>query len=151
MVSVPSKFSPPAKIVWTFQAQCENAEKFFITYVRFQCDLQKKKKRSSRPWRHPSLCWSPKRKGPSSEFCNFSPWFVRHTRARRREPQLPTVFGGKRNFFFYHGFADLLRHILCPNLEFRTPLSILTWSALFTGNLIRWYILGKVRLDMSFW
>ena len=31
-----------------------------------------------------------------------------------------------RNFFFYHGFADLLRHILCPNLQFRTPLSILT-------------------------
>ena len=33
---------------------------------------------------------------------------------------------GPRNFFFYHGFADLLRHILCPNLQFRTPLSILT-------------------------
>ena len=33
---------------------------------------------------------------------------------------------GMRNFFFYHGFADLLRHILCPNLQFRTPLSILT-------------------------
>ena len=33
---------------------------------------------------------------------------------------------GLRNFFFYHGFADLLRHILCPNLQFRTPLSILT-------------------------
>ena len=32
----------------------------------------------------------------------------------------------QRNFFFYHGFADLLRHILCPNLQFRTPLSILT-------------------------
>ena len=31
----------------------------------------------------------------------------------------------QRNFFFYHGFADLLRHILCPNLQFRSPLSIL--------------------------
>ena len=37
-------------------------------------------------------------------------------------PSLPR----QRNFFFYHGFADLLRHILCPNLQFRTPLSILT-------------------------
>ena len=46
---------------------------------------------------------------------------------------------GPRNFFFYHGFADLLRHILCPNLQFHTPLSILTWSALFIGNLVRWY------------
>ena len=31
-----------------------------------------------------------------------------------------------REIFFYHGLADLLRHILCPNLEFRTQLSILT-------------------------
>ena len=31
-----------------------------------------------------------------------------------------------QTFFFYHGFADLLRQILCPNLQFRTPLSILT-------------------------
>ena len=56
-----------------------------------------------------------------------------------RSTSLRLTLSGERNFFFYHGFADLLRHILCPNLEFRTPLSILTWSALFTGNLVRWY------------
>ena len=28
------------------------------------------------------------------------------------------------NFFFYHGFADLLRHIRCPNLLIHTPLSL---------------------------
>ena len=31
---------------------------------------------------------------------------------------------GRRNFFFYHGFADLLRHILCPNLVIHTPISL---------------------------
>ena len=47
MYSVPSKFSPPAKmpeIVRTFKTQSENAENFFIFFVRFQCDLKKKKK-----------------------------------------------------------------------------------------------------------
>ena len=51
----------------------------------------------------PILCWSrkkikikKKKKSPSSEFCNFSSRFLRHTRARRREPQLSTVFGGKQ-------------------------------------------------------
>ena len=49
----------------------------------------------------------------------------------------PNAVPGGEIFFFYHGFADLLRHMVCPNLEFRTPLSILTWSALFAGNLVR--------------
>ena len=47
ITSVPSKFSPPAKmpeIVGTFLTRCENAENFLIFFVRFQCDLQKKKK-----------------------------------------------------------------------------------------------------------
>ena len=42
MTSVPSKFSPPVKmpeIVQTFKTQCENVGVF----VRFHCDLQKKK------------------------------------------------------------------------------------------------------------
>ena len=30
------------------------------------------------------------------KFCNFSPRFLRHTRARRREPRLSKVFGGKQ-------------------------------------------------------
>ena len=52
----------------------------------------------------PILCWSPKKKiGPSSEFCNFSPRFLRHTRARRREPRLSTVFGGKQKRRFLAG------------------------------------------------
>ena len=37
-----------------------------------------------------------KKKSPSSEFSNFSPRFLRHTRARRREPRLSTVFAGKQ-------------------------------------------------------
>ena len=56
---------------------------------------------------------------------------------------------GTRNFFFYHGFADLLRHILCPNLEFRTPLSILIDPLYLQAT---WYNgTGKVRLDFSLW
>ena len=38
-----------------------------------------------------------------------------------------------RNFFFYHGFADLLRHIRCPNLVIHTPRSLFARSAIFTG------------------
>ena len=56
---------------------------FLILFVQFQCDLKKKEK------------------GPSSEFCKFSPRFVRHTRARCREPQLSTVFGGKQTRQFW--------------------------------------------------
>ena len=39
---------------------------------------------------------SKKKKDPSSEFCKFSTHFVRHTKGRRCEPQLSTVFGGKQ-------------------------------------------------------
>ena len=46
---------------------------------------------------------------------------------RKDEDQYPDFSKEQgENFFFYHGFADLLRPILCPNLEIRTPLSILT-------------------------
>ena len=48
------------------------------------------KKRSSHWRRHLFLriyVDHQKKKGPSPEFCEFSPRFVRHTRARRREPQ----------------------------------------------------------------
>ena len=41
--------------------------------------------------------------GPLSEFCNFSLRFVRHTRARRPEPQLATVFGRKQKRRFWPG------------------------------------------------
>ena len=41
--------------------------------------------------------------------------------------------GRMRNFFFYHGFADLLRHIRYPNLVIHTPLSLFATSAIFTG------------------
>ena len=52
----------------------------------------------------PLLCWSPKKKkGPLSEFCEFSPWFVRHTRARRRVPQLSMIFGAKQKRRFLAG------------------------------------------------
>ena len=44
----------------------------------------------------PILRCSPKKKGPLSKFCNFSPQFLRHTRARRREPRLSKVFGRKQ-------------------------------------------------------
>ena len=44
-----------------------------------------------------------KKKGPSSKFCNFSPRFLRHTRARRREPRLSKVFGGKQKRRFLAG------------------------------------------------
>ena len=44
-----------------------------------------------------------KKKGPSSKFCNFSPRFLRHTRARRREPRLSMVFGGKQKRRFLAG------------------------------------------------
>ena len=57
------------------------------------------KKKSSRPWRHLFLRFYvdlQKQKGPLSEFCNFPPRFVRHTRASRRELQLSMVFGGKQ-------------------------------------------------------
>ena len=40
---------------------------------------------------------SEKKKGLSSEFCKFSLRFVRHSIARRCEPQLSTVFGGRKN------------------------------------------------------
>ena len=109
--NVPSKFSPSAKmpeIVRTFKTQCENAENFLIIFVRFQCDL--KKKRLSRQWRHLFLRFyvnlqrkKKKKKGSSSEFCNFSLRFLRHTRARRREPQLSTIFGGKQKRWFLAG------------------------------------------------
>ena len=46
---------------------------------------------------------SEKKKGLSSEFCKFSLRFVRHSRARRREPQLSTVFGGKQKRWFLAG------------------------------------------------
>ena len=39
----------------------------------------------------------------------------------------------QRNFFFYHGFADLLRHIRCPNLVIHTLRSLFARSAIFTG------------------
>ena len=45
----------------------------------------------------------PPKKGPLSKFCNFSPRFLRHTRARRREPRLSTVFGGKQKRRFLVG------------------------------------------------
>ena len=44
-----------------------------------------------------------KKKGPSSKFCNFSPRFLRHTKARRGEPRLSTVFGGKQKRRFLAG------------------------------------------------
>ena len=44
-----------------------------------------------------------------------------------------SLMGGSRNFFFYHGFADLLRHIRCPNLVIHTPRSLFARSAIFTG------------------
>ena len=58
-----------------------------VFFLQFYVDLQKKKKK----------------KGPSSEFSNFSPRFLRHTRARRREPRLSTVFGGKQKRRFLAG------------------------------------------------
>ena len=66
----------------------------------------KKSKRSSRWWRHRFLWFYvdlKKKKSPSSESCNFSPRFLRHTRARRRELQLSTVFGGKQKRRFLAG------------------------------------------------
>ena len=65
-----------------------------------------KKKKSSRRWRHLFLRFYvdlKKKKGPLSEFCNFSPRFLRHTRARCREPRLSTVFGGKQKRRFLVG------------------------------------------------
>ena len=44
-----------------------------------------------------------KKKVPSSNFCSFSPRFLQHTRARRREPRLSTVFGRKQNRRFLSG------------------------------------------------
>ena len=44
-----------------------------------------------------------KKKGSSSKFCNFSLRFLRHIRARRREPRLSTVFGGKQKRRFLAG------------------------------------------------
>ena len=44
-----------------------------------------------------------KKKGPSFKFCNFSPRFLRHTKARRREPRLSMVFGGKQKSPFLAG------------------------------------------------
>ena len=55
----------------------------------------------------PILCWSPKKKGSLSKFCNFSMRFLRHTRARRREPRLSTVFGGKQKRRFLVGEKTL--------------------------------------------
>ena len=70
-------------------------------------NLISKKKRSSRPWRHLFLRFyvdlQKKKKSPLYEFCNFSPRFVRHTRARRREPQLSTIFGEKQKRRFLMG------------------------------------------------
>ena len=51
----------------------------------------------------------------------------------RGDTMWPLDKAGPRNFFFYHGFADLLRHIRCPNLVIHTPLSLFAWSAIFTG------------------
>ena len=54
-------------------------------FLRFYVDLKKNKK------------------GPSSEFCKFSSRFVRHTKAKSHELQLPTVFGGKQKRQFLVG------------------------------------------------
>ena len=118
VISAPSKFSPPAKmseIAWTFWTQCENAaalevfsicaEKFSHLFVRFKRDLKKKVITLTKASFSTILRWSPKkkRKGPSFEFCKFSTCFLQHTRARCREPQLSTVFGGKQNRRFLAG------------------------------------------------
>ena len=96
-----------SEIVRTFYTQCENAENFLIIFVRFKCDLQKKKKKGHHAdggiFFSNFMLISKKIKGPSSKFCNFFPRFLRHTRARRREPQLSTIFGGKQKRRFLVG------------------------------------------------
>ena len=99
------------EIVRTFSTQCENAENFLIIFVRFKCDLQnKKQKKTKKEVIMPMEAFffrfyvlQKKKKGPLSKFCNFSPRFLRHTRARRRESRLSKVFGGKQKRRFLAG------------------------------------------------
>ena len=87
--------------------------KIFSSFLSGFNVISKKKKRSSRRWRHVFLRFyvdlkkKKKKKGPSSEFCNFSSRFLRHTRERRCEPQLSTVFGGKQKRRFLAGEKTL--------------------------------------------
>ena len=83
--------------------------KIFSSFLSGLNVISKKKKRSSCRWRHffsPILCYSPKKKkkkSPSSKFCNFSPRFLRNTRARHRESRLSKVFSGKQKRRFLAG------------------------------------------------
>ena len=79
--------------------------KIFSSFCPVSMCSQKKKERSSRRCRHRFLQFYVdfQKKGSSSEFCNFSPRFVRHTRARCCEPQLSTIFGGKQKRRFLAG------------------------------------------------
>ena len=43
---------------------------------------------------------------------------------RLHEEEFTARYCRPAKFFFYHGFADLLRHIRCPNLVIHTPLSL---------------------------
>ena len=72
----------------------------------FNVISKKKKERSSRRRRHLFLRFYvdlQKKKRSFSEFCKFSPRFVRQTRARRCEPQLSMVIGGKQKRWFLVG------------------------------------------------
>ena len=75
------------------ERKCQKFSLLF--FVRFQCDLKKKKGLRTDK--------GIKKKGASSEFCKFSPRFVQHTRARRRELQLSTVLSGKQKLRFLAG------------------------------------------------
>ena len=82
--------------------------KIFSSFLSGLNVISKKKKRSSRRWRHFFLRFyvalhKKKKKGPSSKFCNLSPRFLQHTRARRREPLLSKVLGGKQKRRFSAG------------------------------------------------
>ena len=67
----------------------------------------------------PILRYSQKKKkrGPSSKFCNFSPQFLRHTRARCREPRLSKVFGGRKNAEIRKNLVRKCRKKFCTFLR----------------------------------
>ena len=73
-----------------------------------------------------------KKKSPSSEFCKFSTRFVQHRRARHHEPQLSTVFGGKKK----PDFAKFQ----CENAEKNFAL---------LGNTVKDYVTCSFLRDLS--